>query len=241
MNIEKILIIIIIIYLIIKKNKETFAMTDQISQAIKEVYNTDMESIRKLSDMAISLQNGGLTIPGNLTVTGNLNTNGNLTSTNINLSGTLTAPNITANTNLTANSIFNYLPKGTIVAFNSATPPAGWTLCDGNNGTPDLRGRFILGAGQGTNLTNRKITTTGGAETHTLTIDQMPQHSHSAGGGSNSWLGANTDGRGWHNLPNKGNGGKTWTYFASGTANTGGNQPHNIMPPYYVLTFIMKL
>jgi len=25
--------------------------------------------------------------------------------------------------------------------------PAGWALCDGNNGTPDLRGRFVVGAG----------------------------------------------------------------------------------------------
>ena len=41
----------------------------------------------------------------------------------------------------------NFLPKGTIVAFNGTTAPTGWAICDGKtvNGykTPDLRGRFI--------------------------------------------------------------------------------------------------
>ena len=45
--------------------------------------------------------------------------------------------------NLTIRGSFNYLPKGTIVAFNSDKAPEGWALCDGTNGTPDLRGRFI--------------------------------------------------------------------------------------------------
>lgn len=40
-----------------------------------------------------------------------------------------------------------FLPKGTIVAMYSLDPiPKGWVLCDGNNGTPDLRNRFIKGA-----------------------------------------------------------------------------------------------
>jgi microcystin-dependent protein len=38
---------------------------------------------------------------------------------------------------------FNIIPKGVIVAWNSKDAPAGWALCNGQNGTPDLRGRFI--------------------------------------------------------------------------------------------------
>ncbi len=45
-------------------------------------------------------------------------------------------------------------------------------------GLPDLRGRIPLHAGQGTGLSNRKLGSKGGNEKHTLTTDQMPNHSH---------------------------------------------------------------
>ena len=44
---------------------------------------------------------------------------------------------------LTVEGKFNYLPTGSIIAFNGITAPKGWTVCDGTKGTPDLRGRFI--------------------------------------------------------------------------------------------------
>ena len=37
----------------------------------------------------------------------------------------------------------NSIPKGTIIAYYYLTVPMGWVLCDGQNGTPDLRGRFV--------------------------------------------------------------------------------------------------
>ena len=123
---------------------------------------------------------------------------------------------------------FNLLPRGSIIMFNGSVVPAGWLICDGSSGTPDLRGRFILGAGQGIGLTNRGLAQTGGTETHTLTIDEMPSHSHT---GPKRWgiaqvnfgSGADSDG-----------GGGSWT------SSTGGSQPHNNMPPFYVLYYIMK-
>jgi hypothetical protein len=62
--------------------------------------------------------------------------------------------------------------------------PAGWQLCDGTGGSPDLRGRFVVGAG-GTYA----VGASGGAETHlhdlsgstgstALTVTQMPVHGH---------------------------------------------------------------
>ena len=119
MNIRDILLIIIIIYLIISHSKnnyiENFAVSDDIRAAVKEIYNTDMEAVRQLDIVSKEFIAGGLKAPGNVKVTGNLEVTG----------------------------AFNLLPRGTIVAFNSTTAPAGWTLCDGSNGSPDLRGKFI--------------------------------------------------------------------------------------------------
>ena len=83
----------------------------------------------------------------------------NMSVTNLNVTGNLNPANF----------------KGIIVAFSGDVSgiPQGWALCDGTNGTPDLRGRFILGAGQGTGLTERKLKDNGGEEMHTLTIDEI--------------------------------------------------------------------
>lgn len=67
---------------------------------------------------------------------------------------------------------FNLLPKGIIFAFNGTTIPAGWAICDGTNGTPDLRSKFIMGSD--TTGTGQ----TGGAPNVTLTVDNLPAHTH---------------------------------------------------------------
>jgi microcystin-dependent protein len=151
----------------------------------------------------------------------------------VNFASTVVADNISTTS-------LNILPRGSIIAFNSATAPTGWALCDGTNGTPDLRGRFILGAGQSSGLTARLYQQTGGVEKHTLTIPEMPQHDHGVGGwktlhpasylnhasGGNRTF-ADTAGAAAQNFPN--------------IQAQGGNQPHENMPPFYVLTYIMKL
>lgn len=54
---------------------------------------------------------------------------------------------LTVDGTLTVNGDNNILPPGMISAFNTATCPVGWIPANGNNGTPDLRGRFPLGVG----------------------------------------------------------------------------------------------
>ena len=68
------------------------------------------------------------------------------------------------------------VPPGGIIMWSGAINdiPVGWALCDGTNGTPDLRDRFIVGAGGKYNVGN-----TGGADSVTLEVSQMPSHSHS--------------------------------------------------------------
>ncbi len=68
--------------------------------------------------------------------------------------GAVTAKNgmtVTGNTDvsgtLTANTVVGYgtIPVGGIIMWSGTTAPDGWALCNGANGTPDLRGRFVVG------------------------------------------------------------------------------------------------
>lgn len=63
----------------------------------------------------------------------------------------------------------------------STAIPTGWLLCNGSNNTPDLRDRFIVGAGSSYSVGN-----TGGEATHTLTIAEMPRHKHAFTGKSHT-------------------------------------------------------
>lgn len=65
------------------------------------------------------------------------------------------------------------MPKGGIIMWggNITDIPKGWALCDGNNGTPDLRGRFIVGAdNEKSPMPNEK----GEPDSHTHPISQQP-------------------------------------------------------------------
>lgn len=155
------------------------------------------------------------------------------------------------------------VPSGTIVMWNGTTIPDGWALCDGTNGTPDLRGMFIVGydpSDPDYNSTGK----TGGEKTHTLTITEMPQHRHSYSGSTT------TDGSHQHDYYDyfwqpSGSGynvdendifsdnqvsgfsdstdpaGSHSHSYSGDTSYRGGSSPHENRPPFYALAFIMKL
>lgn len=158
---------------------------------------------------------------------------GNLTVSNMNVSQNLTAINSTA-TNMSVTGSFNLLPKGVIVAWNGTTAPAGWALCNGQNGTPDLRNRFITGSGG-----EYALGATGGADTVTLSVAQIPSHNHISVTGINWGDGILGNGSGAFS----GGGGAQFGTDGSAfyTSYTGSGQAHENRPPYYALAFIMKL
>jgi len=124
-----------------------------------------------------------------------------------------------------------------------ASIPSGWYLCDGNNSTPDLRDRFVVGAGN-----TYSVDDTGGSadaivvsHTHTATTNTTGAHTHDLKGTLN-----NTGGGGGFSLTTSGSG--TSGYVVSNgdhshtvSVSTEGSSGTNAnLPPYYALAYIMK-
>ncbi len=70
------------------------------------------------------------------------------------------------------------IPIGTIIMWNSLTPPTNWRICDGTNGTPNLLGRFIYSSQQ----VAYPSQLTGGTSTVSLTNSNLPSHTHTFSG-----------------------------------------------------------
>ena len=112
---------------------------------------------------------------------------------------------------------------------------AGWVLCDGmsrshpEGGTyapPNLQDKFIIGAGS-----VYAVGTTGGEAAHTLTVSEIPAHTH-------SYIHPTS----YYDTHGAGGGGADWTGVTyAETVSTGGGQAHNNLPPYYALCYLYKL
>ena len=146
----------------------------------------------------------------------------------------------------TAPAVTNTVPSGLIAIWSGSTGsiPSGWLLCNGSNGTPDLRNSFILGAGN-----TYAVGATGGStdaivvsHTHTATsVVTDPGHTHSYGVSSTTGSGGNfivgpSAGSQSGNIVTATTGVTVATTNATaGVSGSGAN-----MPPYYALAFIMK-
>jgi microcystin-dependent protein len=149
------------------------------------------------------------------------------------------------------------LPIGAIVPYGSATAPTNWLVCDGSAvsrttyselfaviGTtfgsgdgsttfnlPNLKGRVPVGY-NGSDNSFKPIGKTGGEKTHTLTIDEMPSHTHAPNNRATTFAGTGT------NNPGQTAGDRSWENLSIG--NTGGGQAHNNLQPYQTVNYIIK-
>lgn len=194
-----------------------------------------------------------------LHVVGDALVSGNTATGSLTLNGTA----VTA----TAAQINTAMPVGGIIIWSgsAAAIPTGWLLCDGTNGTPNLRDRFVVGAGS-----TYAVNATGGAATVTLAAANLPAHTHTVNittGGQSvdhshafqplALLGAGggLDGRAisggaaqlgaayWPMLPVNQTGGSSNDHNHAVNGNTGSigsGTAHENLPPYYALCYIMK-
>ena len=153
-------------------------------------------------------------------------------------------------------SVNNLLPRGVVVMCDSRVlidsngllvDNENWALCDGRNGTQDLRGRFIVGYGQNGNGVDVNVwddgykdigSKTTGRKTVTLIPAQMPRHRHLVRG----WIGHSSTGsfRTTRQFA-CGSGGTNGEIDAYNTEYEGSGDAHENRPPYFVLAYIMKI
>lgn len=197
-------------------------------------------SVGGATTLSGALNYGGVTLSNAVTGTGNM-----VLSASPALTGTPTAPTASPGTNTTqiattAFALANGIPSGAILLWSGsiASIPSGLYLCDGSNGTPDLRDRFVVGAGS-----TYAVAATGGSKdaivvSHTHSVTD-PGHSHNltdlnlktdtvSGGGIT--IKTRTDGTSSTQTNTTG-----ISIASSGSSGTNAN-----LPPYYSLAYIMK-
>jgi len=101
---------------------------------------------------------------------------------------------------------------------------------------PRALGRALVGSGSGSGLTSRTLGAFLGAETVTLSITEMPAHTHPPASGQTNFATINSN-QGQVPAP----GGGTQFGFPNETGSTGGGQPHNNMQPSSFVNYFIKL
>jgi collagen type VII alpha len=202
-----------------------------------------------------------LTVNGNMTVTGTINAIGGITGSTASMNEYLqyNPPATPAPLSLGFDTV---PPVGSIMMYAGATEPAGWLLCDGQTLStttyarlfaiigytyggsaglfilPNFQGCVPVGVGTAAaaGATAKTLGQYGGEETHVLDITEMPNHRHSilsyGSGNSGSSI---TNGSNIYSYD-----GNFTDYTGGDPGNTYATRPHNNMPPFVVVNYIIK-
>lgn len=198
---------------------------------------------------------GNFSVTGNATVSGTLAVTGATTlstalgaaSGGTGLSSPGTAGNVlTSNGSAWVSTAPSPFTTGMIMLWSGsiATIPSGWALCNGSSGTPDLRDRFIVGAGS-----TYAVAATGGSadaivvsHNHTATSSVTdPGHTHSGTVGSASFTPQGGSGPSTPFQSTSIGSNTTGITVSTSVASTGSSGTNANLPPYYALAYIMKL
>ena len=128
------------------------------------------------------------------------------------------------------------IPTGGIIMWSGATSaiPAGWVLCDGNNSTPDLRNKFIVGADASTGNTNYPNVSVGATGGQADAI--VPDHIHPTTFDNKKYF----PGGGSTSIGYGGAGGYPADVFSMSNPTNSESVTNKNLPPYYALAYIMK-
>ena len=208
------------------------------------INNAIRELMSQVKDLQTGSDSDSLTVGGAFTCSGAA-----VFSSTVSLGATATATTQSAGDNstkvaTTAYVANNAIPSGGIIIWSgsSAAIPSGWYLCNGSNGTPDLRNRFVVGAGS-----TYAVGNTGGSAdaivvSHNHTASDSG-HTHSIGiGVATGGVGLTVTGGFRDRVIVKDNGpidtnsaSASITVASAGASGTNAN-----LPPYYALCYIQK-
>jgi hypothetical protein len=167
--------------------------------------------------------------------------------------GTPLAPTANSGTNTTqlattafvTTAVGAAFPSGGIIMWSGsiAAIPSGWVLCNGSNSTPDLRDRFVVGAGStyAVDATGGSADATLPTHTHTATSTVTdPGHNHNFLGSIYVHPGSTGGGSAQAGTTLTTNNAFTSITVATTNANAGTSGTNANLPPYYALAYIMK-
>lgn len=225
--------------------------SDEINSNITGTYgNVQFGSLRLANTTpSTTTTTGALVVNGGVGVAGNINVgsgsgNAIVANGNVVVTGSL----------IIAGTGGGVIPPGGIIMWSGleANIPTGWLLCNGSNGTPDLRNRFVVGAGTGSSYA---VAATGGtadavvvSHSHTASVSD-PGHSHAVPG-NRFWV-TQTVGRDGvidasrtvnstdRDLASE-NVVSNTTGITVGISTEGASGTNANLPPYYALCYIMK-